>query len=62
MSLVIDFVPPESACPGHWEQVDPQTLKWVADDPVPCTVTSYILEVFGGSKDKVTISGRGDGR
>jgi hypothetical protein len=60
VSLVIDFVPPESALPGHWEQVDPQTLKWVVDDPAPCTVTSYTLEVFGN--DSVTLKGGADGR
>jgi hypothetical protein len=47
MSLVIEFKPPPEGGTGHWEQVDPRTLKWVTDNPVPLHVVSWTLEVFG---------------
>lgn len=46
MSLVIDFRPAPENPTGHFEQIDPCTVKWIPDNPVPYSVTSFTIEVF----------------
>jgi hypothetical protein len=54
MSLIVDFgeVFPEfkyvlDSSTGHFERVDERTVKWIPDNPVSYTVTSFTIEVWG---------------